>query len=157
MFFVYYSKKVLHKNSRSRWTLSSQQHLSRPAVNVSIRNQKAKQRRLWIVSWGSELLPAVCAWDRQCKEWYCHTNAPTTNALDHKVLGAWVAFFMLAHLQGRCEEGCGGELMASRRRPGRLLVLAGCCLQCASAGTACIGTANIIVDTGREKSLQWLC
>lgn len=38
------------------------------------------------MSRGSELLPAVCAWDRQGEEWYCHTNAPTT--LDHKVLGA---------------------------------------------------------------------
>lgn len=32
-----------------------------PAVNVSIRNQKAKQKRLWIVSLGSKWLPAVSA------------------------------------------------------------------------------------------------
>lgn len=44
--FVCYSEKSFLENSRSGSTLSSAQHLFPPRQRMSIRNQKAKQRRL---------------------------------------------------------------------------------------------------------------
>lgn len=59
------------------------------------------------MSQGSELLPAVCAWDRlSCRAKNCAAKQ-TLSTLDHKVLGASVPFFMLMHLRGRCEKEVG--------------------------------------------------
>lgn len=45
------------------------------------------------MSQGSELLPAVCAWVRlSCRAKNCAAKQ-TVSTLDHKVLGASVAFF----------------------------------------------------------------
>lgn len=155
MFFVYYSEKVLHKNSRSRWTLSSQQHLSPPGSECV--NQESKSQT-------EEALNCVTG-VRVASSCLCVGQAGQRMVLPYKCTdyigpqspGGLSGFF---HVDAPAREMCGGvggELMASRRRAGRLLVLAGCCLLCTSAGTACTGMAYRIVDGGREKSLQWLC
>lgn len=128
----------------------------RLAVNVSIRNQKAKQRRLWIVSRGSELLPAVCAWDRlsrtvkNCAAIQMHWLHWTT-----KSSGLEWLFSCWCTCKGDVRRK-RGELMLSRRRRERLLILSGWCLECSvEVNTACVCTANQVVDVGREKSPQW--
>lgn len=126
----------------------------RLAVNVSIRNQKAKQRRLWIVSRGSELLPAVCAWDRlsrrgkNCAAIQMHWLHWTTKSSGLE---------RLFHVDAPVREmwgGSGGELMPSRRRregSSPIWMMPG--MQCWSKH--CLHLYCTQNSWRREKSVQW--